>query len=1151
MPHVYQTGAEIVPGFRLVDRLGRGGFGEVWKVTAPGGTEAAVKIVSLVERYGFKEFRAIQRVKQIRHPNLVPIIGFWLKSEEGKFFDPVDADSSFARKAQDMELILAMGLGEKNLLDRLRECQREGKGGIPVDELLNYMQDAARALDYLNQPIHDSEDGGGGIQHCDVKPQNILIVGGSAQVCDFGLARVLGDAQMTTAKGTAAYMAPELILDNKPSRATDQYFLAISYAELRTGSLPLDVTSPAAAIWAHAQGKLDFSKLPSAEQAVLRKATSLEPEKRYATVVEMVRALRHACMRTTPKPSSFRPTRTDELAPGSEIVPGYRLIRMLGKGGYGVVWEALAPGGKHVALKVIRNLDGTQGRQEFRALELIKAVDHNHLMELHAYWLLDRDGNVIPDAIRDQPNSPEASTLVIASKLASQNLLQRLKECQAEGQTGIPIAELIGYMWQAGQAIDYLNEPRHALAERKVSIQHRDIKPENILLAANVVKVGDFGLAKVLEGTSAVIHGESAGLTLAYAAPEMFTNLVTRWSDQYSLAITYYRLRTGALPFPPGSTANDIIKMHVRGVLDLSRLEQAEREVIARATSAKPEERYADCALLVEELEKAVKPTAVDEEKNPTLDQALLTATKDMVVAPPERAAVKVSAQNVSTAVESPPKPLPPPVPSEAQAITVEPEGFETVVKVKEPAKPEPAKRPSEPARAAAAVKPATKPVIEPSRVPPKKDSKVAAAPPPAPSSVKKPKPSAAAWKGAAHRSRRRRSSPTVPLLLTGVLVVAVGVCAVLAVLITRTNKGERSEQATADVRALLEAGEYEKALDRARDGLRHQELAKEEYDQLRSAVRDAWIDQGERLLLQDPAAVAQLDRAVQKKLEDDPKARAFHDQVEPTREIRRLIAENSTDDAAKLFYAKEECFSKKVAEQLRGEVVRARLRDAEAALAGNRGERAETIANDVLTRDADNVQARVLLGKVYESRDETTRAFREYRTALPDPASAPPAKLPLLLAYLEFSLTSKGEKHSQTVIGGLRALETLCEFANHAVTIAGNASVFDRVRAFALGMRVHLRAARESSDSAQLRTRANTLFESAKQLVRQHPEDWASSLELARQLHQLAAPGTEKDSYRYRSDALDLVEKSKSKVPQELVPKLVIPLQNELQKRS
>src|SRR5581483_10926411 len=117
-------------------------------------------------------------------------------------------------------------------------------------------------------------------------------------------------AQMTTAKGTAAYMAPELILDNRPSKATDQYFLAISYCELRTGSLPLDVSAPAAAIFAHANGKLDLSKLTSGEQAVIRRATSLKPDERFPTCVEMVRALRHTCARSTPvNRPSFRPTR--------------------------------------------------------------------------------------------------------------------------------------------------------------------------------------------------------------------------------------------------------------------------------------------------------------------------------------------------------------------------------------------------------------------------------------------------------------------------------------------------------------------------------------------------------------------------------------------------------------------------------------------------------------------------------------------------------------------------------------------------------------------------------------------------------------------------------------------------------------------------
>ncbi len=1223
MAHVYQKGVEIVPGFRLVEHLGRGGFGEVWKAIAPGGTEAAIKIVSLVERYGFKEFRAIQRVKQIRHPNLVPIIGFWLKNEEGKFFDPVDADSSFARRAQDMELILAMGMGEKNLLDRLRECQREGKNGIPVDELINYMQDSAKAIDYLNQPIHESEDGAGGIQHCDIKPQNILIVGGSAQVCDFGLARVLGDVQMTTAKGTAAYMAPELILDNKPSKATDQYFLAISYVELRTGSLPLDISSPASAIWAHAQGKLDLSKLPTGEQQVIRKATSLKPENRYGTVVEFVRALRHACVRTTPVRPSFRPTRTDELAPGSEIVPGYRLIRMLGKGGYGVVWEALAPGGKRVALKVIRNLDGTQGRQEFRALELIKAVDHNHLMELHAYWLLDRDGNVIPDALRDQPNSPEASTLVIASKLAAQNLLQRLGECQTEGMTGIPIGELIAYMKQAAQAIDYLNEPRHQLGDRRVSIQHRDIKPENVLLAAGVVKVGDFGLAKVLEGTSAVIHGESAGLTLAYAAPEMFTNLVTRWSDQYSLAITYYRLRTGVLPFPAGSKANDIIKMHMRGILDLSRLDSAERDVIARATSAKPEERYADCEALVDALEQAIAPGALGDQKDPTLDVAMMTAGKNMAApGAPVPAPAVVSAAHVSTAVEPAVRDVPTPlVPVEPRKV-VRAKELERISKSKEIVKPEPASKaaaepatkpapeppkptpevpakpaskpptkaaaesaakapPDPPAKSAtepeakaapatpakpapepapakapskAAVAPPSKSGAEQARKAPAKDSKVAAPGTPAPSSVNRPgsprRPPSATWKGSSpHRHRRRRSSPLVPVMLTGVLVIALGVCGVLFWFIMESNKKQRGEQARADVEKLINEKQFEKAWQVAKD----RDLPQDDRDELQPKVRDAWVNYGKQELAQRNFANAKKTaEEAHKRISNDPQVEALLRQAETAAQAKSLLDGGRWPDAVNYIDDEEKKgLPAELAGQLRNDAVERRLNEAEEALAVKQLSQVEAITTDILRRYPKTVRALLLRGNAHVADQSFSKAIDDFiALGLSDGKNATLATLPLLLARLELFLTPKGEAY----IFGLAPSAANCiqdylAYGDHAVLIAEKATALEQIRALSLSMRLYRRAARELSlldvDRAKARAKAEELFSRAKKVAEKHPSDWASSLELAQQLVALLGTGKEIDADKrgYRDEARKQLERVQQRAPRDVVQKRVEPL--------
>jgi serine/threonine protein kinase len=605
----YRRGVEVVPGFRLVQFLGRGGFGDVWKATAPGGTEVALKIISLENKGGFKEFRAIRMVKGIRYPHLVPLYSFWLKDALGNLFDDGAEDDSVTVRAKAAELIIAMGLGDKNLLDRLKECQEQGLPGIPSAELLDYMQDAAKAIDFLNQPIHDLGSGKPvSIQHCDIKPQNIMMVGNSAQVCDFGLARVLGDPRVTQSGGGMSfpYTPPELFTETKPSHSSDQYALAISYVELRTGSLPYENTTQAGIMWSAVQGKLDLSKLLPAEQPIIRRATALDPKQRYPTTLEMVRELRRVNQGSISTPSGKGSKIPEDLQAGIEIVSGYKLVRPLGRGGYGSVWEALAPGGKAVALKIIRNLDKGPGKQEFKALELIKGVDHNHLLDLQAFWLLDAQGEVIPDEVRQQPNPPRASTLVIATKLANKNLLQRLHECQQAGLVGIPPDELLAYMRQAALAIDHLNECQHRVDDHNVSIQHRDIKPENILLVRDIVKVGDFGLARVLEGTSAAIHGDSTGYTPHYAAPELFGNRVSRWTDQYALALTYYKLRTGQMPFDANGALFDVMMTHVEGRLDLSLLPETEREVIKRATSVEPEQRYSTCMELVMELSRAL-----------------------------------------------------------------------------------------------------------------------------------------------------------------------------------------------------------------------------------------------------------------------------------------------------------------------------------------------------------------------------------------------------------------------------------------------------------------------------------------------------------------------------------------------------------------
>ena len=300
---------EKVAGYTLEERLGSGNYGEVWRASA-GGALAALKFIGLGDRAGYREWSGVRRVRRIQHKNLMPITGIWMLDEDGEILsdelvDRYDREQDAVGDTLSPEqfrhrpaiLVVAMLLADMNLSQRAEQCRQEGIGpGIPVDELLEYMKQAAEGLDFLSAKQHDLGGGPQSIQHLDIKPENILLRGGSVLICDFGLAQTLGDVDLTvTSKlGTLAYISPEC-LEQRPSLWSDQYSLACSYYKLRTGEWPFDEdTSEVRLMNAHLNGELDISALPPPERKVIRKAISVEPTHRFRSSLEMVAALEEA-----------------------------------------------------------------------------------------------------------------------------------------------------------------------------------------------------------------------------------------------------------------------------------------------------------------------------------------------------------------------------------------------------------------------------------------------------------------------------------------------------------------------------------------------------------------------------------------------------------------------------------------------------------------------------------------------------------------------------------------------------------------------------------------------------------------------------------------------------------------------------------------
>jgi serine/threonine protein kinase len=266
------------------------------------------------------------------------------------------------------------------------------------------------------------------------------------------------------------------------------------------------------------------------------------------------------------------------LAPGREILPGYMLVRFLGAGGFGEVWEATAPGGVSKAIKasVIGNPDEKRHCRELDGVQRIHSIRHPYILSIERYDVID-------------------GVLYTVMELAERNLADRFDECVKKNLPGVPREELLSYMKEAAEALDLIN--------KKHGLFHMDVKPENLFLMGGHLKLADFGMVQTRRSSGTT---EPIAITPPYAAPEVFDGFVEVTVDQYSLAITYMEMLTGHRPY----TATDvrgIVYQHLRLGPNVSPLPPCDRPVVLRALRPDPNQRFSSCLEMIDELHKAGK----------------------------------------------------------------------------------------------------------------------------------------------------------------------------------------------------------------------------------------------------------------------------------------------------------------------------------------------------------------------------------------------------------------------------------------------------------------------------------------------------------------------------------------------------------------
>ncbi|MDO4629044.1 MAG: protein kinase, partial [Planctomycetia bacterium] len=282
--------------YRLKEKLGEGGMGQVWLATQiKGGKDLQDVVCKLLPHPIQAESEDLEkiekefhRVKNLAHPGICLIYGLEYDPHFGWFF--------------------VMEYANGGTLAEWFKKQENHENGLPLETVIKILRPIADALDFA----HEKK-----VVHRDIKPENIMFFGNEPKIIDFGISASIHETKSMTScasssTGTPGYMPPEQLNGEKnQGPRTDQYSLAVIAYEFLAGH-PL-YTGSTFAIMNQALTKIPppLSQVPAYTNVALLKALEKKPTDRFATCTEFIDALTTPVVMPPPLPEVVKPKAMD------------------------------------------------------------------------------------------------------------------------------------------------------------------------------------------------------------------------------------------------------------------------------------------------------------------------------------------------------------------------------------------------------------------------------------------------------------------------------------------------------------------------------------------------------------------------------------------------------------------------------------------------------------------------------------------------------------------------------------------------------------------------------------------------------------------------------------------------------------------------